>query len=406
MRATPKRFQMVVLIALVMAHAGPFAGAAAELPPASILRVPVSRIRHSDPEPMTFDLREGIDPDQAAVIAVFLNPALRATRDRRGLATAQLIAAGVLPNPQVSYTREWVTGGNTVDTVPTAYSFSAGWEVTSLLPLLPKHSAASANARSVDLDIAWEEWQVAENARLAVYRVIAVEAQLASAREGDRALAQNVTTLKKAVAAHEKTVLDLAAAEATSQDARANTLALEQEFDKQRLFLKKALGLLPDAKVRIRSDVRLPSRLDVPSEEEFSSGIETRRLDLLALQQGYQSQEATVRAAILTAFPKISLGVTKASDTSDVHTTGLSITVDVPLFDRNQGVIATERSTRQKLLDEYNNRIFEARSDIAVALADIRSLNRQIAAAEAAVPALERLVATAQTAAEQRNVDV
>jgi outer membrane protein TolC len=69
-------------------------------------------------------------------------------------------------------------------------------------------------------------------------------------------------------------------------------------------------------------------------------------------------------------------------------------------------VIATERATRQRLLDEYRQRVFEARSDIATAIADIRSLNRQIAAAEEALPLLEKLVDSAQTAVEQRNADV
>jgi len=89
-----------------------------------------------------------------------------------------------------------------------------------------------------------------------------------------------------------------------------------------------------------------------------------------------------------------------------VHTNGFSVAVDVPIFDRNQGVISTERATRQRLLDEYHQRTFEARSDVATAIADIRSLNRQIAAAKEALPLLERLVTTAQTAVEQRNADV
>ncbi|PYL72791.1 MAG: TolC family protein, partial [Verrucomicrobia bacterium] len=133
---------------------------------------------------------------------------------------------------------------------------------------------------------------------------------------------------------------------------------------------------------------------------------ESRRLDLLGLQRGYESQDATVRAAILAQFPKMSVAFTKATDTTNVQTTGFNIAVDVPIFDRNQGVIATERATRQRLRDEYNQRVFEARSDIAVAIADIRSLNRQIAAAEEALPLLEKLVSSAQTAVEQRNADV
>jgi outer membrane protein TolC len=102
----------------------------------------------------------------------------------------------------------------------------------------------------------------------------------------------------------------------------------------------------------------------------------------------------------------MSAAVVRASDTTNVHSTGFNVGVDVPIFDRNQGVIATERATRQRLRDEYNQRVFEARSDVATAIADIRSLDRQIAAAEEALPLLEKLVSSAQTAIEQRNADV
>ncbi len=375
-------------------------------PTAEALRIPASRVQSAPHEAsQVIDLRGGIGPDEAATIALYSNPALRAIRDRRGLAAAQLIQAGILPNPVVSYERDYVTGGNTRGTM-TGYSFSSGWEVTSLLPLLPKRTAARKNFQSVDLDIAWQEWQVALNARTAVYRVLALGAQLSRAREASNGLQESTKTMRKALDAHEKTVLDLAAVESAGQDSRAIMLALEQEFDKQRLALNRTLGAEPKVKIVLRAGLILPTHLKVPDEDDLSHHLESRRLDLLALRQGYESQDATVRAAILAQFPRLSVGFARASDTTDVHTSAFNITVDVPIFDRNQGVIATERATREKLLDEYHQRVFEARSDIATAVADIHSLNRQIAAAEEALPLLEKLVSSAQTAIEQHNADV
>src|SRR6266699_3023591 len=211
---------------------------------------------------------------------------------------------------------------------------------------------------------------------------------------------------RPAVDAHEKTVLDLSAVESATQDSRATMLGLEQEFEKQRLGLNKILGAAPGIKIALRADLTLPARLEPPDERELISDLESRRLDLLGLHRGYESQDATVRAATLAQFPKMSVAFTQATDTTNVQTTGFNIAVEVPIFDRNQGVIATERATRQRLRDEYNQRAFEARSDIAAAIADIRSLDRQIAAAEEALPLLEKLVSSAQTAVEQRNADV
>ncbi len=170
--------------------------------------------------------------------------------------------------------------------------------------------------------------------------------------------------------------------------------------------MNKILGVEPKNKVALRAGLILPTRLAPPAEPELFDNLESHRLDLVGLRQGLESQDATVRAAILAQFPKMSVAIVRASDTTNVHSTGFNVAVDVPIFDRNQGVIATERATRQRLRDEYNQRAFEARSDIATAIADIRSLNRQIAAAEEALPVLEKLVSSAQTAIEQRNADV
>ena len=370
-----------------------------------IFRVPASHFQNRSPEQLPIDIPRGIGPDEAATIALYLNPALRAIRDRRGLATAQLIQAGILPNPVVSYERDFVSGGNTAGTT-TGYNLTAAWEFSALVPFLPKQTAARKNFRAVDLDVAWREWQIAMNARAGVYRVLSLNAQVGRAREATEGLQQSTDAVRQATEAHEKTVLELAAVESASQDSRATMLALEQEFEKQRLGLNKILGAEPERNVVLREGLSLPTRLATPNERELFDGAESRRLDLLGLQQGLESQDATVRAAVLAQFPKMSAAFVKTSDTSNIHTTGFNVSVDVPIFDRNQGNIAAERATRQRLLDEYHQRVFEARSDIATAIADIRSLNQQIAAAEEAVPLLERLVNSAHTAAEQRNADV
>ncbi len=356
------------------------------------LRVPQTRIRRPEFGPQIIDFRSGIGPDEAATIALYSNPALRSIRDRRGLAAAQLTQAGILPNPVVSYARDFVTGGNTVGTT-TAYTFSAGWEFSALIPFLPKQTAAKKNLRSV-------------NARVAVYRVLALDAQVARAREANRGLQESTGAMREALDKHEKTVLDLSAVESASQDSLATMLGLEQEFERQRLGLNKALGVEPDMNVRLRAGLALPTHVAVANEHDLLANVESRRLDLLGLRQGYESQDATVRAAILAQFPKMSAAFVRASDTTDVHTSGFNISVDVPIFDRNQGVIATERATRQRLKDEYDQRVFEARSDLAVAIADIRSLDRQVAAAQEALPVFERLVSSAETAREQGNADV
>src|SRR5260370_23106122 len=293
--------------------------------PNAILRIPAGRIHGPVAQPLVVDLAKGIGPDEAATIALFSNPALRSSRDRRGLASAQLVQAGILPNPGVSYERDYVTGGNTRGT-KTGYTLSAGWEFSALIPFLPKQTAARKNFRSVDLDVAWQEWQIAVSARTAVYRVLALDGQVGLAREATDGLQQSTDAMRKAVDAHEKTVLELAAVESASQDSRATMLALDQEFNKQRLGLNKILGAEPEMKVVLRTGMVLPTRLAPPAEHELFDNLESQRLDLLGLRQGRESQDATVRAAILAQFPKMSVAIVPATDTTNVHTIGFNVT--------------------------------------------------------------------------------
>src|SRR5947207_13198507 len=90
------------------------------------LRIPALRFQNRSREQLSIDLRRGIGPDDAATIALYSNPALRAIRDRRGLAASKLLQAGILPNPIVSYARDYVTGGDTAGTT-TGYNFTAAW---------------------------------------------------------------------------------------------------------------------------------------------------------------------------------------------------------------------------------------------------------------------------------------
>lgn len=367
------------------------------------LQLEAAQIHHPTLRPVRIDLRDGINPDEAALIAVLLNPALRADRDRRGLAQAQLVQAGVLPNPQVSWSNDYVIGGDTAGTI-NAFGLGASWDVTQLLTLLPKIASAKANKKAIDLDIAWNEWQTAQNARLSALRIAGLAAQLKAAREGDDALRESVNLLSKAAEAHEKTVLDLAAAESASRAARAAVLDIEKQLEVERIALNRAMGFPPEARPQIEGGV-LPADAAPPSYKNLIANLETSRLDLLGLKAGYTSQDEALRAAIIAQVPRINLGFNRATDTSNVQTLGFGISVDIPIFDRNQGSIGTERATRQKLFDEYADRVFQARADIATGLANIRWLNRQIAENQKSIRALEQLVSTAGTALEQGNGD-
>lgn len=83
-----------------------------------------------------------------------------------------------------------------------------------------------------------------------------------------------------------------------------------------------------------------------------------------------------------------------------------AVTIDLPIFNRNQGRIAIESATRQKLFDEYVSRLFTARADVARLLADMASLSRHIKTTEQSIPTLSNLVQTYYNALLEGNAYV
>jgi cobalt-zinc-cadmium efflux system outer membrane protein len=280
------------------------------------------------------------------------------------------------------------------------------WDVTSLLPHRANVQAAQAHRAAVEMDVAWQEWQVAQSARTAVFQRASLEKQMALQEETRRLLEENVELIQKAVASGTRTAKDLSAARAEARKAYADLLDLRKQAAQQHLQLNRLLGLPPEPPVPLSATIELPSSFLPPDAQELLVDVEQRRLDLVALRRGYDSQEAAVRAAILNQFPRLSVGPTVGRDTENVDTAGFGITVDLPIFQHNQGNIAVEQATRQRLFDEYVNRVFETQSEVHVLLSRIRFLNEEIRAAREAEPDLQKLVEDYRTALAAGRVDI
>ncbi len=128
-----------------------------------------------------------------------------------------------------------------------------------------------------------------------------------------------------------------------------------------------------------------------------------RRPDLLALQAGYRSQEALFRGAVLAQFPALNVGLTRARDTSGLYTMGFGLSLSLPIFNGNRGNVAIERATRNRLFDEYQQRLATADSDVEAALANIPLLQAQSRRTEVAVAQLGQLARRADQAFRQGN---
>lgn len=379
--------------------------AALTSPAPEALRVSASNLRHPILPPIVVDTRDGLTPDEAAVVAVLVNPMLRGERDRIKLAGAQLLQAGVLPNPTLAYNLDIPVGSNTGGEV-SGYGLGLDWEITSLISRSAKLSSAGFAVAQVRLDVAWQEWQVAEAARQAAYDVITLRSLLRDAQRSNDQLGPIADGLDQALQRHDITAADAVAGRAAAQDAGVTVAAARRELRDAEFAFTAALGVTSDAAIAVQQDSVLPQCVAVPSTAELLEHLCTRRLDLVALRRGYDSQEETVRAAVLGQFPRINLGISNTRDFGNFFTLGPTISADLPFFDRNQGNIAIARATRKQLYDEYVSRIQQARSDVVRAAAAITAINDQIAAESADIGTLRRLVDLDERTRKQGNLEI
>lgn len=378
---------------------------ARQAPALSTVRVAAGQFRHPLLAPLVIDGRDGFTPEEIALMTVIVSPRLRALRDQRGVAQAQVVQAGLLPNPQLGYALDQLHG-NSDPSLVNGGSLGLSWEVTSLLGYRDRVAAARSTASALDLDIAWQEWQAAQAARLAAYRVISLESRLPLTRETEQALADALALARRAQALGHKTTPELAAMTEAWSAAQDASFALEQELTSQRLALNLALNQPAEAPLKLKPGA-IPPELPAgtASAAALLDGLEQRRLDLVALTLGYESNEAGLRAAVKAQFPKIGLSFARTRDTSDVKTHTYGVTVDLPLFDRNQGQIAAGKATRQQLFDEYVARVAEARADVVQILSNLAIARTQLRTLEDELPGLAQIATALDRAMQTRNAD-
>lgn len=360
-------------------------------PNSSELRIRAASIDHPLLAPVTLDISDGLSPDEAAVLAVILSPGLRAERDRKGIAGAEVIRAGILPNPRLSYSFEIPVGGTMPDTV-NAYGFGLGWDIKALISREARLDSARAHSAGVELEVAWQEWLVAEKARLGLYRLMVANERADIEARREEILEKIYALTEKSLRLGVKTQEDLFLAGALLEQGRASLITARGNAEAGRLWLNSIIGLPPRSHIRPEKNNTMALFSNIPAIKNLTDGLDRRRLDIRALGLGYKSEEARLRAAILSQFPSINIGASAAKDTDSIKTTGGLFEIAIPIFNRNQGNIAVKRATRKRLFDEYTARVFEARSMVARHLNNLRSLSERLAKIEKNVREIQEQV--------------
>ncbi len=347
------------------------------------------------------DISKPLTVDAVALLAVTNNPDLVAGRANRGIAAAQIVQAGLLPNPQITGSYAFLRAGPaTTD----AWTAGLAEDIRALVTFSSVKRGAELGAAQIEADLLWEEWQVIGKARL-LYLDRVKQGELRKVLAEARALlADRYARDRKAVDEGNLTLAGVAPDLAALADIDKQSADAELKAQTGARDLNLLLGLDPSVRLDLDHRIEIP-RIDPKEIEAILPDLAKRRPDLVALQLGYASQEEKLWGAILAQFPALVLGGSGGRDTSAVYSIGPTITMDLPIFNRNQGNIAIEKATRAKLRIEFSNRLNNDTAEIHGLLADQVLLTRQLATARDAAAEADRAARAAESAYASTLID-
>ncbi|MCU4160292.1 TolC family protein [Acidiphilium sp. AL] len=349
--------------------------------------------------PVTLAPTQSFSIDQIGLLAILNDPDLAEQRGQLGLAKAALLSASILPNPSLGLGFAALISGP--GSTP-SYAASLSQDITSLITYRARVAAARASLGSVNASLLWQEWQVAQQARLLALDIHGDNAEIRYLKRELSLLSTELAQVSQATAlgnldltAEAPLIAANAGAETALASARLTRLKVWQQLD-------ALLGLEPSVRFAISRPELTPPPADLT---KLLTTLPERRPDLVALRLGYRTSEEQLRAAILAQFPPLALGPSGGTDTSNVLSVGPTLTMELPIFNRNQGGIASAKATREVLHAQYQAALDHADGMVHGLSTRIAVLAADLVQARDAAATARRLSRNAENAYAQGNLD-
>ncbi len=295
------------------------------------------------------------DLEMLTLAALYYHPDLAIARAKLVAARADIITARQRPNPSLNLSAQFNTAA-VAGAIPSgALPLTVGPVVNFLIETFGKREDRTAQARhlaeAARADLATAAWQVRGRVRTALLNLWAAQRRLKLAR-GQVVLRQQFVALLEQ---------RLGAGFATSLDVTRERIALAQAT----LGVQDVDRAQADARVQLATAIGVPVRAlnGVPlSEGVFdhpatpAAGLAagplrrralTERSDVQASLAQYEAAQSALRLAVAGQFPNVTLGPGYNYDVG-LNRFTLGPTLDLPVFNQNQGQIARAIADRQQ----------------------------------------------------------
>lgn len=316
----------------------------------------------------------GLTPRQAAGWAVTHNPALVALRAEFGIAEAELVRAGLLPDPVVGWDAMDVLAVEFTSGTPTTAEYLAGlglsWQVPRPGEVGARVGTALARREEVRQGILAAEWRLVREVHGTFTEVVAARARLDLNSQVLEIARRTATFFKEAREVGGATAIQESLAAIELGSLELERVRLEGELRTARQELNRLLGLPPgtDIEPETPADPFVVAEAE-PDVAQLVEQAVRQRPDLRRLLALYRAVEEELRLEIARQWPQLTIG------------TGISLVL--PIFSRfNAPAIQAAMARRERIAREVRAAVHALRAEAHAAVTALQNAVRQVRAFE------------------------
>ena len=313
-------------------------------------------------------LSKPLSADDAVQVALLNNRGLQAAFHELGIAEAELLQAGRLSNPGISFGR--TTHGNEVER-------EVGLHIglARLLAMPWSTRAAGRRMAQVRQDVTMQVLQLAADTRKAWIEAIAAQQATQYLRQARQAADAGAELARRMARTGNFNRLQQAREQGFSAEAALAVARAELAEAAARERLVRLMGLWGE-QVAIVLPERLPDLPKSPRElPDAERNAMAQRLDILSARAGAEQLAQNLGLARATRFVNVTeLGLSRATtNEGGPAERGVEITIELPIFDFGELRVAKSQAMVSQALDRVAQAAIDARSEVRQAYRGYRS---------------------------------
>jgi outer membrane protein TolC len=326
----------------------------------------ITKDANNDPQLQQL-LAQPLTADSAVRIALMNSPALKASFAELGASEADLVQAGRLRNPTLSFGR--IRGGG-----DTEIDRGIMFDIAGLLTLPARSRIEAGRFEQAKLQAAAQAVQLAGDTRRAYFTAVAAAQSAAFAEQVQVAAEASSELAANMAKAGNWSKLDQSRERAFHQEAVTQLARARHEALASREQLVRLLGLSDQQR-----NFALPERLpDLPPQPRDMDNAEaqalSQRLDVLAARRDTEATANALGLTRATGFINVfDAGYANKSTSGQPRENGYQVSLELPLFDWGGARVARARAQYLQAVHRTTDAALRARSEVRVAYSAYRT---------------------------------